>query len=99
MQERLHMLQDLMQVTLKLRLEFETEADLQMRAADECEEQKRKRTEAERLVRDFQDLWARTLCRSMQASMDESSDNPVGILEKLAFIITHFAHNGSSVSK
>ncbi|KAK2874843.1 hypothetical protein Q8A67_021996 [Cirrhinus molitorella] len=56
MQERLHMLQDLTQVTLKLRMEFETEADLRRRAADECEEQKRKRTEAEQLVRDFQNL-------------------------------------------
>ncbi|XP_016296888.1 centrosome-associated protein CEP250-like [Sinocyclocheilus anshuiensis] len=56
MQERLHMLQDLTQVTLKLRMEFETEADLRRRAADECEEQKRQRMEAERLVRDFQNL-------------------------------------------
>ncbi|XP_058646518.1 cingulin isoform X2 [Onychostoma macrolepis] len=56
MQGRLHMLQDLTQVTLKLRMEFETEADLRRRAADECEEQKRKRMEAERLVRDFQKL-------------------------------------------
>ncbi|XP_052466529.1 uncharacterized protein si:dkey-264d12.5 isoform X1 [Carassius gibelio] len=56
MQERLHMLRDLTQVTLKLRMEFETEADLRRRAVDECEEQKRKRTEAEQLVRDFQNL-------------------------------------------
>ncbi|KAI2659008.1 Coiled-coil domain-containing protein 30 [Labeo rohita] len=56
MQERLHMLQDLTQVTLKLRMDFETEADLRRRAADECEEQKRKRTDAEQLVRDFQNL-------------------------------------------
>ncbi|XP_059384837.1 cingulin isoform X3 [Carassius carassius] len=56
MQERLHMLRDLSQVTLKLRMEFETEADLRRRAVDECEEQKRKRTEAEQLVRDFQNL-------------------------------------------
>ncbi|XP_073682372.1 uncharacterized protein [Garra rufa] len=56
MQGRLHMLQDLTQVTLKLRMDFETEADLRRRAADECEEQKRKRTEAEKLVRDFQNL-------------------------------------------
>ncbi|XP_016429324.1 golgin subfamily A member 6-like protein 4 [Sinocyclocheilus rhinocerous] len=56
MQERLHMLRDLTQVTLKLRMEFETEADLRRRAADECEEQKRQRMEAERLVRDFQNL-------------------------------------------
>lgn len=50
------MLQDLTQVTLKLRMDFETEADLRRRAADECEEQKRKRTDAEQLVRDFQNL-------------------------------------------
>ncbi|KAK9966841.1 hypothetical protein ABG768_003930 [Culter alburnus] len=56
MQERLIMLQDLTQVTLKLRMEFEMEADLRRRAVDECEEQKRKRTDAEQLVRDFQNL-------------------------------------------
>ncbi|XP_067287476.1 coiled-coil domain-containing protein 30 isoform X2 [Pseudorasbora parva] len=56
MQERLIMLQDLTQVTLKLRMEFEMEADLRRRAVDECEEQKRKRTEAEQLARDFQNL-------------------------------------------
>ncbi|XP_043107377.1 COP1-interactive protein 1 isoform X2 [Puntigrus tetrazona] len=56
MQERLHVLQDLTQVTLKLRMEYEMEADLRRRAADECEEQKRKRMEAERLARDFQKL-------------------------------------------
>lgn len=50
------MLQDLTQVTLKLRMEFEMEADLRRRAVDECEEQKRKRTDAEQLVRDFQNL-------------------------------------------
>lgn len=50
------MLRDLTQVTLKLRMEFEMEADLRRRAVDECEEQKRKRTEAEQLVRDFQNL-------------------------------------------
>lgn len=55
-QERLIMLQDLTQVTLKLRMEFEMEADLRRRAVDECEEQKRKRTDAEQLVRDFQNL-------------------------------------------
>ncbi|KAK7127445.1 hypothetical protein R3I93_020127 [Phoxinus phoxinus] len=56
MQERMITLQDLTRVTLKLRMEFEMEADLRRRAVDECEEQKRKRTEAEKLVRDFQDL-------------------------------------------
>ncbi|XDV51235.1 hypothetical protein PO909_020155 [Leuciscus waleckii] len=56
MQERLITLQDLTRVTLKLRMEFEMEADQRRRAVDECEEQKRKRTETEKLVRDFQNL-------------------------------------------
>ncbi|XP_039530226.1 trichohyalin isoform X3 [Pimephales promelas] len=56
MQDRLITLQDLTRVTLKLRMEFEMEADLRRRAVDECEEQKRKRTETEQLVRDFQNL-------------------------------------------
>ncbi|XP_056324610.1 putative golgin subfamily A member 6-like protein 19 isoform X2 [Danio aesculapii] len=53
MQERL---QDLTQVTLKLRMDFETETELRRRAVDECEEQKKKRMEAEQLVRNFQTL-------------------------------------------
>nr|XP_009304551.1 cingulin-like isoform X2 [Danio rerio] len=53
MQERL---QDLTQVTLKLRMDFEMETELRRRAVDECEEQKKKRTEAEQLVRNFQTL-------------------------------------------
>ncbi|XP_016296943.1 cingulin-like [Sinocyclocheilus anshuiensis] len=75
MQERLHMLRDLTQVTLKLRMEFETEVDLRRRAADECEEQKRKRMEAEQLVRDFQNLCEkqaddyRTTVGSLQVEM------------------------------
>ncbi|XP_042622767.1 cingulin isoform X3 [Cyprinus carpio] len=75
MQERLHMLRDLTQVTLKLRMEFEMEADLRRRAVDECEEQKRKRTEAEQLVRDFQNLCEkqaddyRTTVSSLQVEM------------------------------
>ncbi|XP_056111263.1 uncharacterized protein si:dkey-264d12.5 isoform X2 [Rhinichthys klamathensis goyatoka] len=56
MQERLITLQDLTRLTLKLRMEFEMEADLRRRAVDDCEEQKRKRTETEQLVRDFQNL-------------------------------------------
>ncbi|XP_077060217.1 coiled-coil domain-containing protein 30 isoform X3 [Siphateles boraxobius] len=56
MQERLITLQDLTRVTLKLRMDFEMEADLRRRAVDECEEQKRKRTETEQLMREFQKL-------------------------------------------
>lgn len=56
MQERLNMLRDLTQVTLKLRVEFEMEADLRRRTEEECEEHKKKRTEAERLAQNFQNL-------------------------------------------
>ncbi|XP_051531691.1 cingulin isoform X4 [Myxocyprinus asiaticus] len=56
MQERLSVLQDMTQVTFKLQVEFEMEADLRRRAEEECEEHKLKRIEAEQLVRDFQRL-------------------------------------------
>ncbi|KAI7794806.1 putative trichohyalin-like [Triplophysa rosa] len=56
MQERLNMLRDLTQVTVKLRVEFEMEADLRRRTEEEREEHKKKRTEAERLAQNFQKL-------------------------------------------
>ncbi|XP_051966876.1 cingulin isoform X2 [Xyrauchen texanus] len=56
MQERLSVLQDMTQVTFKLQVEFEMEADLRRRTEEECEEHKLKRIEAEQLVQDFQRL-------------------------------------------
>lgn len=81
MQERLITLQDLTRVTLKLRMEFEMEADLRRRAVDECEEQKRKRTETEKLVRDFQNLCEkqtddyRTTVGSLQVEVRTEREN------------------------
>ncbi|XP_065115410.1 uncharacterized protein [Paramisgurnus dabryanus] len=56
MKERLNMIRDLTQITLKLQVEFEMETDLRRRTEEECEEHRRKRTEAEQLAQNFQNL-------------------------------------------
>lgn len=56
MQERLNMLRDLTQVTLKLQMECEMESDLRRTTEEECEEHEKKRTEAEQLAQNFQKL-------------------------------------------
>ncbi|XP_055039919.2 uncharacterized protein [Misgurnus anguillicaudatus] len=56
MKERLNMIRHLTQVILKLQVEFEMETDLRRRTEEECEEHRRKRSEAEQLAQNFQNL-------------------------------------------
>ncbi|KAA0707496.1 hypothetical protein E1301_Tti016361 [Triplophysa tibetana] len=85
LEERLDMLRDLRQVTLKLRMEFEMEAGLRRRTEEECEEHKKKRTEAERLAQNFQNLCEKQAedYRSTVGSLQVEIRNLVMKLQKL----------------